>query len=147
LTVTDENHTIGNGTAAVITLLGNYTGSVFNFSNDTHGGVLIVDPPASAPTVTTIVATGADQTLTGTGTADNFVFDFAAVGQATVTNFHPDTDVLQLKASMFANPQALLDATLEDVNGNSVITLDAHDTITLTGITKAQLNQTDLHLA
>ncbi len=147
LTVADESHTIANGTAAVITLLGNYTGSAFNFSNDTHGGVLIVDPPASAPAVITIVATGADQTLTGTGSADNFVFDFAAVGQATVTNFHPDTDVLQLKASMFANPQALLDAILEDANGNSVITLDAHDTITLTGITKAQLNQTDLHLA
>jgi hypothetical protein len=146
LTVTDENHSVTNGTAADITLLGNYTSSTFNFSDDTQGGVLIVDPPASAPAVTTVVATGINQTLTGTGPADNFVFNFAAVGQATVTNFHANTDVLQLNASLFANLQALLDATHEDGHGNSVIALDAHDSVTLTGVTKAQLNQTDTHL-
>jgi Ca2+-binding RTX toxin-like protein len=127
-------------------VLGNYANSTFNFSDDTHGGVLIVDPPATMPAATTIVARGANQTLTGTGATDNFLFNFAAVGHATVTNFHADTDVLQLKAPMFANVQVLLDATQEDGYGNSVITLDAHGSIKLAGVAKAHLNQTDLHL-
>jgi hypothetical protein len=101
-------------------VLGNYTNSTFNFSDDTHGGVLIVDPPATMPAATTIVARGANQTLTGTGATDNFLFNFAAVGHATVTNFHADTDVLQLKAPMFANVQVLLDATQEDGYGGAV---------------------------
>jgi hypothetical protein len=145
LTVTDENHTVANGTAAVITLFGNYTNSTFNFTDDTHGGILIVDPPAAAPASTTIAATGINQTLVGTGTAETFVFNFSNIGQATVTNFHADTDELQLKSSLFANVQAILDATHDDGNGNSVITLDAHDSIKMTGVAKAQLNQSDFH--
>jgi hypothetical protein len=111
-----------------------------------QGGVLIVDPPAATPAMTTIAATGANQTLTGTGTPDNFVFNFANVGQATVTNFHADTDFLEVKASLFTNLQAILDATHDDTNGNAVVALDSHDSITLTGVTKAQLHPTDFHL-
>ena len=152
LTVTDDHHTSTSG-EAVITLLGNYTGSSFNFSN-VQGGALIVDPPAgnSAATITpsgamtTIVAAGANETLTGTGTPDNFVFNFANVGQATVNNFHADTDVLDVKASLFANLQAVMNATHDDGHGNAVVTLDAHDSITLTGVNKAQLTTTDFHL-
>jgi hypothetical protein len=143
LTVTDEHHSGHN--AVNITLLGDYTDSAFTISSDHHGGVLIVDPPAT-PSSTTVEATGINQTLTGTGPRDNFVFDFANVGQATVTNFHADTDLLQLNASLFANAQAALDATQDDGHGNAVIALDAHDSITLTGVTKAQLHQADFHL-
>ena len=139
LTVTDEHHTVANGTAASITLQGSYTNSVFNFSNDHNGGALIVDS-------TVVAATGINSTLTGTGPSDTFVFDFANVGQATVTNFHADTDLLQIKSAIFANAQAILDATRDDGHGNSVIALDAHDSITLTGVAKAQLHQTDFHL-
>ena len=77
-----------------------------------------------------VAATASNQTLTGTGPSDNFVFNFANVGQATVTNFHADTDLLQFTAAMFANTQAILDATHDDGHGNSVIALDSHDTIT-----------------
>jgi Cadherin-like/FecR protein len=146
LTVTDEHHSTCNGTAASITLLGNYTQSSFEFSTDHHGGILIVDPPATAPGSTTVTATGTNQTLTGTGPSDNFVFNFTNVGQATVTNFHADTDLLQLRASVFANVQAALDATADDGHGNAVITLDAHDSITLAGVNKAQLHQADFQL-
>jgi hypothetical protein len=144
LTVTDDHHS-GPLNDVVITLLGNYTGSSFNFSN-VQGGVLIADPPAAAPVVATTTATGANQTLTGTGIPDNFVFNFANVGQATVTNFDADTDVLEVKASLFTNLQAILDATHDDTNGNAVVALDSHDSITLTGVTKAQLHPTDFHL-
>jgi hypothetical protein len=95
------------------------------------------------------VATIADQpnqTLVGVGSQDTFVFNFANAGQATVVNFHPDTDRLEVKAPQFANLQAILDATHDDRSGNAVVTLDSHDSITLTGVAKAQLNQTDLHL-
>lgn len=96
--------------------------------------------------MTTITATAANQTLAGTGTPDNFVFNFANVGQATVTNFHADTDVLEVKASLFANLQAVLDATHDDANGNAVVALDSQDSITLAGVAKAQLHSTDFHL-
>jgi VCBS repeat-containing protein len=144
LTVTDENHA---STAVSITLLGDYTHSTFNFSDDAHGGVLIVDPPSTPPPSTIIAATGTDQTLTGTGPSDNFVFNFANVGQAVVTNFHADSDLLELKSSVFAGAQAVLDATQDDGHGNAVIALDAHDSITLSGVIKAQLHQADFHLA
>jgi hypothetical protein len=146
LTVTDEHHSVQNGTEAVITLQGSYADSTFHFSNDGHGGVLIVDPPATPSEGTTVTATGINQFLTGTGSNDTFVFNFTAIGQATVTNFNADTDLLQLKAATFANAQAVLDATHDDGGGNAVIALDAHDSITLAGVTKAQLHQTDFHL-
>jgi hypothetical protein len=148
LTVADATHTVANGTAASISLQGNYTQSSFTFTNDiSHTGILIVDPPSTTASNTTIVATGTNQALTGTGANDNFVFNFAAVGQDTVTNFHTDTDLLQLKASMFANVQAILVATHDDGHGNTVIALDDHDSITLAGVLKSQLHTSDFHLA
>lgn len=75
------------------------------------------------------------------------MFNFAAVGQDTITNFHADTDLLQMKSSMFANVQAILDATHDDGHGNTVFALDDHDSITLSGVLKAQLHTTDFHLA
>ena len=48
-------------------------------------------------------------------------------------------------AVRFANAQAALNATADDGHGNTVITLDAHDTITLNGVLKAQLHANDFH--
>jgi len=139
---------------------------------DNHGGILIHDPPddASAPTAdgdaapasgsqivsgvvatdpgpapSTIVANALNQTLTGSSVSDTFVFNFIDVGHNTVTNFHPDTDTLQFSATIFANAQAALNATQDDGHGNTVVTLDAHDTITLTAVLKAQLHTADFH--
>jgi hypothetical protein len=150
LTVSDGTHT------AVLQLTGSYSFGNFHFQNDGNGGTMIWDPPVSGGsnanpgtaqgTANTIVASAPNATLTGDGGSDHFVFDFANVGQATVTNFHADTDMLQLKASTFATAQALLDATRDDEHGNAVIALDAHDSITLAGVAKAQLHQTDFHL-
>ena len=39
-----------------------------------------------------------------------------------------------------------MDATLDDGHGNTVIALDPDDTITLTGVLKAQLQVTDFHV-
>jgi hypothetical protein len=46
---------------------------------------------------------------------------------------------------LFANPKAVLDAVQDDGHGNTVITLDAHDVITLSGVAKAQLSLSDFH--
>jgi hypothetical protein len=127
---------------------------------DGHGGILIHDPPADtsgqvlgsvvmddpAPAATsTIVASAPNQVLTGTAASDTFVFNFANVGHATVTNFHAETDVIQFSSQLFSNVQAALNATHDDGHGNAVIALDAHDSITLNGILKAQLQAGDFH--
>jgi hypothetical protein len=145
LTVTDVNHQVANGTALTLNLQGDYTASTFTPSSDGHGGVLIVDPPI-AKAGATFTADATNQTLTGTGSGDTFVFNFASIGQDTVANFHADSGVLQFKAPIFANAQAVLDATRDDGHGNTVITVDAHDSITLTDVTKTQLHLTDFHI-
>jgi hypothetical protein len=145
LTVTDATHAVQNNTAVNITLLGDYTNSTFTFSNDTDGGVLIVDPPAPGSQVP-IVASVPNRTLIGQGSSDNFVFNFAGIGKDTVTNFHPATDTLQFSSPIFASAQAAMDATQDDGHGNAVIALDPNDTITLTGVLKAQLHVTDFHV-
>jgi serralysin len=96
---------------------------------------------------TTITATAPNQTLTGTGSNDNFVFAVAP-GHATITNFQPVNDVIQIDHSAFANVQALLSASQDDGHGNVVITADANDTITLQHVTLAQLlaHQGDFHI-
>jgi hypothetical protein len=106
------------------------------------GGVIMNDP---GPAASQIVASAPDQTLTGTGASNSFVFNFANIGHDTVTDFHPGTDTLQFGGAIFANAQAALNATLDDGHGNTVINLDAHDAITLSGVIKAQLHAADFH--
>jgi len=96
------------------------------------------------PTANQVIATAPNQTLTGAGTS-NFVFNFPTVGQDIVTNFHPSTDTLQFSSPIFATAQAALNATQDDGHGNTVITLDAHDAIVLSGVLKAQLQAADFH--
>ncbi len=94
----------------------------------------------------TIVASAPNQTLSGFAVADTFVFNFANVGQTTVTDFHPATDILEFGSPIFANALAVLNATHDDGHGNAVIAVDAHDSITLNGVLKAQLHATDFHV-
>ena len=102
---------------------------------------------ASGPAASsTIVASTSNQTFSGFATHDNFVFNFSEVGHATVADFHPATDTLQFTSPIFANAQAALNATHDDGHGNTIIAIDAHDTITLDGVLKAQLHTTDFHI-
>jgi hypothetical protein len=143
LTVTDAS----NFHVETFTLAGNLSNSTWHVTDDGNGGVDIVDPPAVVPATSTIAASAPNQMLTGNAVSDTFVFNFANVGQATVTNFHTATDTLQFNSQLFANVQAALNATQDDGHGNTVITLDAHDTITLSGVAKAQLHASDFHFA
>jgi hypothetical protein len=149
-----------------IQFAGNYQLANFTIENDGSGQTLIVDPPVAGgssnggiqsaggivmhdpgqATTGSVVASAPNQTLTGSAPHDNFVFNFAGVGHATVTDFHPDTDALQFKSSIFANALAALNAAHDDGHGDCVIAIDAHDAITLSGVIKAQLHATDFHV-
>jgi hypothetical protein len=158
---TTDTLSVSDGSdSATLQFSGTYVAANFSFASDGEGGTIVYDPPvpttassAAGSTPTSgaaasqiIVASAANATLAGQGANENFVFNFAAVGKTTITNFDADSDMLQFKPGMFANTQSILDATHDDGHGNTVIALDAHDTITLAGVTKAQLHQSDLHL-
>jgi hypothetical protein len=152
---------IYEGAAVVDTLnfAGNYTTANFTVQSDGNGGTLITDPPASGGSIdpvvvndpgpaasSTIVASAPNQTLTGFAASDTFVFNFAGVGQTTVTDFHPATDALQFSGLIFPSALAALNATHDDGHGNTVVAIDAHDTITLAGVLQAQLHASDFHV-
>ena len=154
---------------------GEYTTASFTLSSDGSGGTLITDPPTSTTPIAAATTSSSDsaatliggsngnntitggdiligggpanQSLTGTGNNDSFVFT-PGFGHDTITNFQPTTDVLQIDHSVFANVQALLAATQDDGHGNVVITADAHDSIMLQHVTVAQLqvHQSDFHI-
>jgi T1SS-143 domain-containing protein len=77
---------------------------------------------------------------------DTFVLA-ANFGHETISNFHPDTDVIEIDHTIFADFHALLAATHDDGNGNAVIAANPNDTITVKNVTVAQLvqHQSDFH--
>ena len=112
-----------------------------------QGGTSVIAPAATSPSGTTMTATSANQTLAGAGSNDTFVFS-PAFGNATITNFQPTSDVIQIDHSVFANVESLLAATHDDGDGNVVITADSSDAITLQNMTLTQLqaHQSDFHI-
>jgi hypothetical protein len=143
---------VSDGTnSAILHFNGTYSSANFNFMSDGSSGTIVYDPPVPpvqtpATATNTTVASVPNETLIGNGNSDAFVFNFAGVGHDTVSNFHPETDLLLFSSALFATTQAILDATHDDGHGNSVIALDAHDTITLAGVLKANLHSADFHL-
>ncbi|WP_035681659.1 hypothetical protein [Bradyrhizobium liaoningense] len=66
----------------------------------------------------------------------------------TVTDFRPGEDIIQIDHSLFGNAKAVVAKGVmqNDGHGNTVITYDTNDTITLLGVTTAQLHLTDFHI-
>jgi hypothetical protein len=62
----------------------------------------------------------------------------------TITNFHPDTNTIEID-HIFADFHELLAVAQDDGHGNAVITADAHDSITIKNVTVSQLHQSDFH--
>jgi trimeric autotransporter adhesin len=90
----------------------------------------------------TIKMFGASDTASKNGADDTFVFH-PAIGQDTINGFS-STDSIRFSASDFANWAALVPA-ISQSGANTVITLDASDTITLTGVTATSLTQGQFH--
>ena len=89
---------------------------------------------------------GAGDTLTGGKlagvTTDTFVFA-PNLGHQTINNFDPVHDVIDLPTSVAANISALFD--IHSSAPGSVITFDAHDSITLTGVAAHDLHAQNFH--
>ncbi|MEA2896061.1 MAG: hypothetical protein QOJ84_1676, partial [Bradyrhizobium sp.] len=128
----DQNHT---GTAEEDNLSGGNGKDILNggAGNDTISGGNGKD-----------ILTGGlgDDKLTGGNGADTFVFA-ANFGKDVITDLKPNEDVIQFDHSLFANFASVQSHAANDGHGNTVITLDANDTITLQGVTVTQLHASD----
>jgi serralysin len=81
---------------------------------------------------------GDDEMVGGKG-PDLFAFNagFAGFGHDIIEDFS-NGDHIQFDSALFEDAQAVLDASQPDDDGNTVITLDADNTITLVGVTSLQ---------
>jgi hypothetical protein len=90
---------------------------------------------------------GPKDALTGGAGNDTFVFN-ANFGKDVVTDFDINHDLLALSHTLFANDTiAQVLSQTYDTTAGAVIAVDAHDTITLHGVTAAQLaaHPSDFH--
>jgi hypothetical protein len=108
-------------------------------------------PPTGDTTSTSTQAGATTQTTLAAPAAigpngDTFVFA-ANFGHETIANFHPETDVIEIDHTVFADFHAVLAAAHDDANGNAVIAANPNDTITVKNVTVAQLvqHQSDFH--
>ncbi|MEK9282795.1 Ig-like domain-containing protein [Bradyrhizobium sp. ISRA442] len=83
-----------------------------------------------------------NDTLTGGKDSDTFVFD-PNFGKDVITDFKPGADHIQFDHTLFANFSSVQAHATNDGHGNTVITYDANDTITLTGVALSNLHSTD----
>jgi len=88
-----------------------------------------------------------NDTLTGGAGADTFVFT-PNFGKDIVTDYHAGEDVIEIDHTIFADFAALFAHAADDGHGNTIITVDANDTITLIGVTTSilQQHQSDFHI-
>ena len=84
-----------------------------------------------------IVGYGGDDSLTGGGEADTFVFA-GGYGNDTITDFADGTDLIDLSWLGIRNFDAL--SIADDTSGNAVITTSEGNTITLTGVSTSDLD-------
>ena len=86
-----------------------------------------------------VLIAGKNDTLIGGGGSDTFVFN-PSFGKDTIKDFNVNQDVLSFDHALFAHATAsqVLSQT-HDSSAGAVIVVDAHDTVTLTGVTVAQL--------
>ena len=125
----------------------------FHFAEDANGtGTLVTDPPGLEKSATLSSGTTDGQqsgpqleqnasVSIGGGDGDHFVFA-PGIGAASVTNFNPQQDTIEL--DHFTNAQAvqeLQSLITSDAHGNAIIDLGHHDSVTLTGVTTSELQQ------
>jgi probable HAF family extracellular repeat protein/VCBS repeat-containing protein len=122
--VTQSNVNYLGGTAGATITAGNGKSPVLDGS--AGDDVLIAGNGAA-----TLIG-GPDDMLTGGHGKDMFVFG-PGFGGNTITNFNLHKDVIQLAQSEFDDFQAVLDHA-QQVGADTVITYDATDSITLTGV-------------
>lgn len=130
----------------------------FPFAVDANGtGTLITDPPGleksatvsivssdtanSAGTQSSSLDVGQNTSVTIGGPGDHFVFA-PGISAETVTNFNTQQDTIELV--QFANVQTvqeLQSLVTTDAHGDALINLGHNDSITLPGVTAAEIQQ------
>jgi Ca2+-binding RTX toxin-like protein len=82
---------------------------------------------------------GPNDKLIGGAGNDTFVFN-QGFGKETVANFNPNQDQLAFNKTLFAqSTAAFVLSHTHDTSAGAVIVADSHDTVTLIGVTVAQL--------
>jgi hypothetical protein len=89
------------------------------------------------PSSASVGGSTAPATPSPASTATLFVF-LGHFGQNTVQDFNPLIDTIELSATEFPN-FATVESHMQQVGGNTVITYDAADTITLVGVSATSL--------
>jgi VCBS repeat-containing protein len=112
-------------------------------ADGTAGSAFVADNVEAYAPGSPIFALSSDDTLTGAGGNDEFVFS-QPIGNDTIYNFNVASDTIDLigfsNVASFSDIQANL---TDDANGNAVITIGAGETITLKGVDAASLNAGD----
>ena len=132
-----------NVTAAGLNFIGGAPGTTITALSGGHSPVL--DGGAGNNTLVaangaTVLIGGPGDTLTGGKGTDTYVFT-GHFGQNTITNYNPAKDLIEL--SQFKSLDAVQQATHQvgtGANTATVITVDAADTITLTGVSLSQMH-------
>ena len=136
----------GNWTLKAANAAGNihsYTESATDLAGNIgqSAGVTLFSPSAhqnmNGGTGNDVLIAGPNDNLTGGGGNDSFVFNPGS-GKDVITDFSLNLDTLNFSHTLFTNAQQAI-AHTHDVNGNAVITIDAADSVTLLGVTTAQL--------
>jgi hypothetical protein len=76
---------------------------------------------------------------------DTFVFSQNPTS-ATIVNFDPSQDTIQFEGTSLTDFASVLSHTTDDGHGNAVIAYDAHNAVTLQGVTPAMLHPSDFHI-
>ena len=158
-TITGNGHTrlvFFNATSGVsVNLASGTADGDASVGHDTFSGVNAVIGSGFADTIT---ASGANDTMTGGNGADTFVFNGSTWSGSwglqsqnhTVTDFSAGDvaghDVIQLEHTPLTD-FASVQAASQQVGSDVVISLNLHDTITLTGVDLHALTANDFHLA
>ena len=158
-TITGNGHTrlvFFNATSGVsVNLASGTADGDASVGHDTFSGVNAVIGSGFADTIT---ASGANDSMTGGNGADTFVFNGSTWSGSwglqsqnhTVTDFSTGDvaghDVIQLEHTPLTD-FASVQAASQQVGSDVVISLNLHDTITLTGVDLHALTANDFHLA
>jgi len=88
---------------------------------------------------------GKNDTLIGGAGNDTFVFN-PSFGKETVADFNVNQDQLAFDHTLFTQDTAAqVLSQMHDTSAGAVLVIDAHDTVTFTGMTVAQLQAAHIH--
>jgi hypothetical protein len=153
-TITGSNDSINEmGTSDTVTSAGSNdlvnvvsTGGTVNLSN--NAGDIVDFSAGSQGTVTgagnTIGFLGA-ATVAASGANTTFAVGGGA-GQDTIAGFQAGSDVIQFNAALFANYAAVMADTAQ-VGANTVIQINANNSVTLDNLTASTLTASNFHFS